>query len=75
MGTKAEAAIPALLESLTRDRLEVRINVAKALESILHGTNTMSASPGQPQKDVVGEAGRRYPAVAAKLGIKIDSSQ
>src|SRR5688572_13410969 len=40
MGPKAEAAIPALLESWAHDGPEVKLNVATALESILHGTFT-----------------------------------
>lgn len=67
MGPKAEAAIPALLETWAHDDADVKINAMSALESILHGRYSTHG----PNPLVIEEAGRRFPAVAAKLGINV----
>src|SRR5262245_3447316 len=65
MGPKAEAAIPALLEAWAKDVPEVKLNAVAALESILRGKYTGSAS----ESDVIAEAAGRYPKLAEDLGI------
>jgi hypothetical protein len=78
MGPKAEAAIPALLEAWATDAPEVKVNAVSALESILRGQYTDVASPAEwkrMESDVVTETARRYPSVAAGLGIGCDRVQ
>jgi hypothetical protein len=75
MGKRAEAAIPALLETWAHDAPDVKLSAVSALEAILHGSFTGGASSTDSRKieaAIIAEAGRRYPKVAAELGIKID---
>lgn len=72
MGSNAESAIPALLETWAHDVPEVKLNAVSALESILRGRSTDGASQTEwkeLESGVVAEAARRYPRVAEKLGI------
>ena len=72
MGPKAEAAIPALLETWAHDTSDVKMSAVAALESILRGRQTDGASQAEWRRlesDVVTEAARRYPGVANELGI------
>jgi HEAT repeat protein len=72
MGPKAEAAIPALLETWAHDTSDVKLSAVSALESILRGRYADSASQAEWRRlesDVITEAARRYPRVAEELGI------
>ena len=72
MGSNAESAIPALLETWAHDVPEVKLNAVSAMESILRGRSTDGASQTEwkeLESGVVAEAARRYPRVAVKLGI------
>ena len=63
MGPRAEAAIPALLETWSHDAPDVKQNAVSALESILHGRCTSGASATrwrELESAVLAEAGVRY---------------
>lgn len=67
MRTRAESAVPALLEAWRQDNAEVRLNAIFALETILFGKVTIHANPQESAKlesDVLAEVARRYPALA-----------
>lgn len=78
MGPKAEAAIPALLETWAHDSPDVKVSAVSALESILFDRTTESATQDQWRKlesAVITEACRRYPKVAVELGIGAGQTQ
>jgi len=73
IGPKAEAAIPALMETWAHDSPSVKVSAVSALESILFHQCTDGATQaewGKLEATVIAEASRRYPSVAAELGIK-----
>ena len=73
MGSGAESAIPAFLDTWAHGSMELRVNVVAALESILFGRSTDGASPAEwraIEAAAINEAVRRYPAVAAELRIR-----
>jgi hypothetical protein len=71
MGTKAEAAVPALLEVLVREKnIDVKVGAVAALESILRGKVTEDLRPAQfhaLEAELIMVALRRHPELAQQL--------
>jgi hypothetical protein len=71
MGTKAEAAVPALLKVLVREKnIDVKVGAVAALESILRGKVTEDLRPAQfhaLEAELIMEALRRHPELAQQL--------
>lgn len=70
MGAKAEAAVPALMETWAHDLPDVKVNAISAMESILLGNVSNGATAVEWRRlenQVLIEAARRYPQTAAEL--------
>lgn len=71
MGSRAESAVPDLMEAWSaRERPEVKREAVKAINSILRSQGSSNPSSADSDESrVIAEAARRFPQAAARLGI------